>query len=431
MEQRKLVHTERIEIRWGDMDAMGHVNNTVYFRYMEQARIGWFESLLPRGDAWRAIGIVIVNAPATSRSRSTIPARWRSRCSRIRRGLERADVSMNDGRTASCTPTAPRRWYSSTREAEAAAHPDDIRKRCNEPALDAVARARGADRAGALHELAGKSSYAELHRWSVEQQRGFLGAGVEVRPGARRAGRRARDRSRRMPGAKWFPRGSSTTRTTCCAARLGDAIVFWGEDRIKRRITQKIFSILVSRLRRRSGRRREEGRPRRRLSAERAGSHRRAARHREHRRGLVELLAGFRRAGRARPLRPDRAEVLFCADGYLYGGKEFDSPGEGEPGARQAAERRGVRGHRLLGATGEGGHLAVRFLEPFPAAQIAFEPVEFNHPLYILYSSGTTGVPKCIVHGDRRRAAPALKEHRLQSDVRPAIACSTSRPSAG
>ena len=61
-ELRKLVHTERIAIRWGDMDAMGHVNNTVYFRYMEQARIGWFESLLPGGAAWRTIGIVIVNA---------------------------------------------------------------------------------------------------------------------------------------------------------------------------------------------------------------------------------------------------------------------------------------------------------------------------------------------------------------------------------
>jgi len=62
MENRKLVHTQRIEIRWGDMDAMGHVNNTVYFRYMEQARINWFESLMPRGEAWRSIGIVIVNA---------------------------------------------------------------------------------------------------------------------------------------------------------------------------------------------------------------------------------------------------------------------------------------------------------------------------------------------------------------------------------
>jgi acyl-CoA thioester hydrolase len=36
-------HVERIAIRWGDMDAMGHVNNTVYFRFMEQARISWFE----------------------------------------------------------------------------------------------------------------------------------------------------------------------------------------------------------------------------------------------------------------------------------------------------------------------------------------------------------------------------------------------------
>ena len=62
MDQRKLVHTRRIEIRWGDMDAMGHVNNTVYFRYMEQARIDWFESLVPRDEAWRTMSIVIVNA---------------------------------------------------------------------------------------------------------------------------------------------------------------------------------------------------------------------------------------------------------------------------------------------------------------------------------------------------------------------------------
>ena len=40
-----LVHTEVIAIRWGDMDAMGHVNNTLYFRYMEQARVAWYERL--------------------------------------------------------------------------------------------------------------------------------------------------------------------------------------------------------------------------------------------------------------------------------------------------------------------------------------------------------------------------------------------------
>ena len=60
--RRKLVHVERIPIRWGDMDAMGHVNNTLYFRYMEQARIGWFDALLPEGQAWKSTGIVIANA---------------------------------------------------------------------------------------------------------------------------------------------------------------------------------------------------------------------------------------------------------------------------------------------------------------------------------------------------------------------------------
>jgi acyl-CoA thioester hydrolase len=62
MAEKKLVHVERIPVRWGDMDAMGHVNNTVYFRYMEQTRICWFEALLPRGEAWGTTGIVIVNA---------------------------------------------------------------------------------------------------------------------------------------------------------------------------------------------------------------------------------------------------------------------------------------------------------------------------------------------------------------------------------
>ncbi len=66
-ERRKLVHTERIAIRWGDMDAMGHVNNTVYFRYMEQARIGWFEALVPQAQAWQTTGIVIVNASCNFR----------------------------------------------------------------------------------------------------------------------------------------------------------------------------------------------------------------------------------------------------------------------------------------------------------------------------------------------------------------------------
>ena len=61
---RKLVLTTRIPIRWGDMDAYGHVNNTVYFRYMEQARVEFLQQsdcpAVPHGDA-----PVIINASCT------------------------------------------------------------------------------------------------------------------------------------------------------------------------------------------------------------------------------------------------------------------------------------------------------------------------------------------------------------------------------
>ncbi|HEX9183199.1 MAG TPA: thioesterase family protein [Burkholderiales bacterium] len=69
----KLAHVERIAIRWGDMDAMGHVNNTVYFRYMEQARISWFDRLVPEDDAWQSTGIVIANATCNYRRAITYP----------------------------------------------------------------------------------------------------------------------------------------------------------------------------------------------------------------------------------------------------------------------------------------------------------------------------------------------------------------------
>ena len=70
---KRLVHVERIPIRWGDMDAMGHVNNTVYFRYMEQARIGWFDALVPQQQAWKTTGIVIVNASCNFRKPINYP----------------------------------------------------------------------------------------------------------------------------------------------------------------------------------------------------------------------------------------------------------------------------------------------------------------------------------------------------------------------
>jgi acyl-CoA thioester hydrolase len=62
---RKLVHGVSIPIRWGDMDAQGHVNNTIYFRYMEQARVEWLESLRESAGDAEGLGSVVVNASCT------------------------------------------------------------------------------------------------------------------------------------------------------------------------------------------------------------------------------------------------------------------------------------------------------------------------------------------------------------------------------
>jgi acetoacetyl-CoA synthetase len=60
------------------------------------------------------------------------------------------------------------------------------------------------------------------------------------------------------------------------------------------------------------------------------------------------------------------------------------------------------------------------FVAPFRAQdQIQFERLPFDHPLVIMYSSGTTGIPKCIVHGAGGALLQHLKEHRLQGDVKP------------
>lgn len=60
-EEKKLVYEMTIPIRWGDMDAMGHLNNGSYFRYMETIRIDWFRSIGCDVNA-RGEGIVIINA---------------------------------------------------------------------------------------------------------------------------------------------------------------------------------------------------------------------------------------------------------------------------------------------------------------------------------------------------------------------------------
>ena len=99
---RLLVHTSRQAIRWGDMDMLGHVNNTSYFRYFEQARIEWLYGLQGSGDAFSGTGPSSSTRAARSWSRSCIPATSRCGCTWASRAARSVgsyyELTMN-GRT--------------------------------------------------------------------------------------------------------------------------------------------------------------------------------------------------------------------------------------------------------------------------------------------------------------------------------------------
>jgi acetoacetyl-CoA synthetase len=113
-------------------------------------------------------------------------------------------------------------------------------------------------------------------------------------------------------------------------------------------------------------------------------------------------------------------KVLFTADGYFYAGKRLVSL----PVVRSVLERvpsiERVVVISYIGEIDSGalGAKAVSFDRFGAPAQLAFARTEFDHPLYILYSSGTTGVPKCIVHGVGGTLLQHQKEHLLHTDVK-------------
>src|SRR5262245_4414531 len=115
-----------------------------------------------------------------------------------------------------------------------------------------------------------------------------------------------------------------------------------------------------------------------------------------------------------------KPKVLFTADGYFYGGKTIDScaPIAGVLEALDSVVRIVIVPY--VDSAGAGPPESVRFADyGVPGAPLDFERLPFDHPLYVLYSSGTTGVPKCIVHGAGGTLLQHLKEQLLHTDVKP------------
>ncbi|MBE9552690.1 MAG: acetoacetate--CoA ligase, partial [Proteobacteria bacterium] len=117
-------------------------------------------------------------------------------------------------------------------------------------------------------------------------------------------------------------------------------------------------------------------------------------------------------------------KLLFCADGYNYNGKSHDSLGRVREILGSLPSVENVVVFSLLADEPDvsavpNAHRLADFIAPFEAREIDFAQMPFNSPLYILYSSGTTGVPKCILHGAGGTLLQHMKEHKLHSDVKP------------
>jgi acetoacetyl-CoA synthetase len=268
---------------------------------------------------------------------------------------------------------------------------------------------------------AGRSGWDDLHRWSVERSEEFWSLVWDFCEVRGRKGMRTLLHGDRMPGAQWFPEARLNFAENLLREHGdGDAMVFWGEDRIKRRLSWRELNDLVSRL----------------AQALRAAGVTKGDRVAGYLPNLPESVAAMLASASLGAIwsscSPDfgvqgvldrfgqiEPKVLFCADGYLYGGKEFDSLDKVSDILRGLPSVRACVVLPYLGNPATVGTALSDFIAPFATGAIEYEQFEFNHPLYILYSSGTTGVPKCIVHGTGGTLLQHLKEHQLHSDVKP------------
>ncbi len=269
------------------------------------------------------------------------------------------------------------------------------------------------------------ADYDALYRWSIDEPAAFwdalfdfAGVIADRGPGP------TLEHGERMPGARWFPGTKLNFAENLLRGPDAEpALVFRNERRQRRELSWQQLRAEVARI--------ADG-----LRADGIGPGDRVA-------GflpnlpetVIAMLASASVGATWTSCSPDfgihgvldrfgqvEPKVLFTADGYFYAGKTIDSlaPIAGVlaklPSVRRVVVVPYVNETPVIGALPN----AVRFAEfGRNGVPLQFERLPFDHPLYVLYSSGTTGVPKCIVHGAGGTLLQHLKEHLLHTDLKP------------